>query len=200
MSQVEQSIREVVRDWVWGYQQALVDYWNQPVDGFRSRQHWLSAFFGELMICFANTAEGLSDEQVDVLRQVFKYPLYTDRIRLLGRTPPKVYFVQVQANAALKRIEYLVPDIVVVYPIEEREQVLVCKPSGHIESFASLSAYGRYLGRSVSPLDQVDNCTRLNKSTWRTSGPKSSACRCCVNRPGLALPWLKRVPTQRCLP
>lgn len=156
MSRVEKSMREVVRDWVWGYQQALVDYWNQPVDGYRSRQHWLGVFFGELIICYANTAEGLSDEQVDVLRQVFKYPLYADRIRLLGGTPPKVYFVQVQANAALKRIEYLVPDIVVVYPIEGREQVLVCKPSGHIESYASLSAYGRYLGRTMSPLDQVD--------------------------------------------
>lgn len=47
MSPVEQSIREVVRDWVWGYQQALVDYWSQPVDGYRSRQHWLGIFIGE---------------------------------------------------------------------------------------------------------------------------------------------------------
>lgn len=157
MTRVEQSIREVVRDWRWGYQQALVDYWNQPVDGYRSRQHWLGTFFGELMISYANTAEGLSDEQVDVLRQVFKYPLYTDRMRLLGRTRPRVYFAQLQANVGLKRVEYLVPDLVVVYPIEEREHVLACKPSGHIESFASLSAYGRYLGRTISPLNPVQS-------------------------------------------
>lgn len=156
MSQVEQSIREVVRDWVWGYQQALVDYWNQPIEGYRSRHHWLGAFFGELIISYANTGEGFSDEQVDVLRQVFKYPLHADRLRILGRTRPKVYFAQVRATAASTRVEYLMPDILVVYPIEAREQLLVCKPSGHIESFASLSAYGRYLGRTVSALDQVD--------------------------------------------
>lgn len=157
MSRVEQSIREVVQDWVWGYQQALVDYWNQPVDGYRSRQHWLGTFFGELMITAANTAQGLSDEQIDVLRQVFKYPLYADRIRLLGRTRPQVYFAQVQASTAHKRVEYLMPDLLIVYPINKREQLLVCKPSGHIESFASLSAYGRYLGRTESTLDQVDS-------------------------------------------
>lgn len=156
MLQVEQSIREVVRDWVWGYQQALVDYWNQPVDGYRSRQHWLGAFFGELIISYANTGAGFSDEQIDVLRQVFKYPLHADRLRFLGRTRPRVYFAEVQATAASERVEYLTPDILVVYPVEAREQLLVCKPSGHIESFASLSAYGRYLGRTVSALDQVD--------------------------------------------
>lgn len=156
MFQVEQSIREVVRDWLWGYQQALVDYWNQPVDGYRSRQHWLGAFFGELIISYANTGEGFSDEQIDVLRQVFKYPLHADRLRFLGRTRPRVYFAQVQATSSSERIEYLVPDILVVCSIETREQLLVCKPSGHIESFASLSAYGRYLGRTVSALDQVN--------------------------------------------
>lgn len=151
MTTVEQSIRQVLRDWLRGYQETLVDYWNTPVDGYRSRQHWLGRFFGKTLLASANTTAGLNDEQVDVLRQILKYPVLTDRMRELGRqTRPRVYFNQLQINVGTQHFERLLPDLLVVHSVEGREQLLVCSPSGQIESFATLSAYGRLLGRTLS--------------------------------------------------
>lgn len=160
MTTVEQSIRQVLREWIRGYQEALVDYWNTPVDGYRSRQHWLGSFFGKTLLASANTTAGLDDEQVDVLRQVLKYPVLTDRLRELNRqTRPLVYFNQVQLNVGTQRFEQLLPDLLVVYAVEGREQLLVCRPSGQIDSFATLSAYSRQLGRMLSSQYATESIT-----------------------------------------
>lgn len=157
MLSAEQAIRQVVLDWVRGYQQALVDYWNEPVEGYRSRQHWLGAFFGELILSSANSTPGLSDQQINAVRQVIKYPVHADRIHLLGRTRPRVYFAQVQSGEAGDRVEDLLPDLLVVHSVDGAEQLLVCMPSGQIESFATLDAYGRFLGRTLSLSGPADS-------------------------------------------
>ena len=160
MTTVEQSIRQVLRDWVRGYQEALVDYWNAPVEGYRSRQHWLGRFFAKTLLVSANTSPELNEDQVDVLRQILKYPVLTDRLRALDSpTRPHVYFNQVQFNLGTHSVEHLLADLLVVYAVEGREQLLVCKPSGQIESFATLSAYGRQLGRRLSSEYPVESLT-----------------------------------------
>ena len=160
MTTVEQSIRQVLREWNRGYQEALVDYWNTPVDGYWSRQHWLGRFFGKTLLASANTSVGLNDEQVDVLRLVLKYPVLTDRLRVLNRqNRPIVYFNQVQLNVGTQRVEQLLPDLLVVYAADGREQLLVCKPSGQIDSFATLSAYSRQLGRTLSSQYTTESIT-----------------------------------------
>lgn len=148
MRAVEGPMRHVLQHWRWSFQQALLDYWNRPVAGYQSRTLWLGQWLMDTLLATVNTAPGLSDEQIEVVRGIVRTPLLTDRLRQRGyREQPKVYFTQVVLGGEGSTVNLLLPDVLIVHGVNGQEQVLQCQPDGHIESFATLSAYGRVLGR-----------------------------------------------------
>ena len=160
MTTVEQVIRVVLREWRRAFQAALVDYWNQPTGIFRSRQHWLVTLLRGRLLSSVNTRGWLSDEQIAVVRQVLKYPVIEDRLRVFNASErPTVYFAQFQVSQAGAAYTQLSPDLLIAHQVDGREQVMQCKPSGAIEPFATWSAYGRVMGRVLGSSYLIDSLT-----------------------------------------
>ena len=160
MTTVERVIREVLREWNRAFQTAVVDYWNQPTGTFRSRQHWLATLLGDTLLSSANTRGGLSDEQIDAVRQILKCPVIEDRWRVFGAAErPRAYVAQLQVSHAQATYAPLSPDLLIAHKVDGHEQMLQCKPSGAIEAFATWSAYGRIMGRMLGARYLIDSLT-----------------------------------------
>ncbi|MQT41584.1 MULTISPECIES: dermonecrotic toxin domain-containing protein [unclassified Pseudomonas] len=147
---VERAMRHVLQHWIWSFQQALVDFWNEPVPGYQSRTLWLGQWLSDTLLAAANTSSSLSDEQIQVVRGIVRTPLLSDRLQQLRyREQPKVYFAQVVVSGEGPTINLLLPDLLIVHGVNGQEQLLQCRPGGHIESYASLGAYESVLGRTL---------------------------------------------------
>ncbi|MGO2711777.1 dermonecrotic toxin domain-containing protein [Pseudomonas helleri] len=147
---VERAMRHVLRHWIWSFQQAMLDFWNEPVPGYQSRTLWLGQWLSDTLLAAANNSAGLSDEQIQVVRGIVRTPLLSDRLQQLRyREQPKVYFAQMVLGGEGPTVNLLLPDLLIVHGVNGQEQLLQCRPGGHIESFATLGAYERMLGRTL---------------------------------------------------
>ena len=156
MGEVEKTLINVYSTWVEGIKQAVVDYWNHSTQTGFSRLSWLTRCLGDTLLASANTTPGLSDEQIDVLRQVVLHPDRADRIRLFGQDQAaRVYFAQSRIGND-PTYQLLSPDVLVVYRREQHAMLLQCTPTGDIQSYASLSAFGRTLGRVMGSIYETD--------------------------------------------
>lgn len=147
---VERAMRHVLQHWIWSFQQAMLDFWNEPVPGYQSRTLWLGQWLSDTLLAAANNSAGLSDEQIQVVRGIVRTPLLSDRLQQLRyREQPKVYFAQMVLGGDGPTVNLLLPDLLIVHGVNGQEQLLQCRPGGHIESFATLGAYERVLGRTL---------------------------------------------------
>ena len=64
---VERAMRHVLQHWIWSFQQAMLDFWNEPVPGYQSRTLWLGQWLSDTLLAAANNSAGLSDEQIQVV-------------------------------------------------------------------------------------------------------------------------------------
>lgn len=160
MREVEGAMRDVLRDWSRAFQQALVDYWNQPVLGHRNRLHWFEGFLGDNLRTSANTTPGLSNLHIEALRQVLDRPVLIDRLRRFGPNgQPGVHFVLLQIKAGSRLYEQWLADALVVQLHNGTEQLLRCKASGQIQAFATLNDFAGALGRELSSRYVIDSVT-----------------------------------------
>lgn len=157
MREVEVPMRDIQRDWTGAFQQALVDYWNQPLVGHRSRLHGFRDFLGDNLRASANTTPALDDQQVKALRQVLDRPVLSDRLQRFGANgQPRVYFAQFQSSGGVHGDEHLLAEALVVHVNNGTEHVLQCKPSGQIQAFASLNEFASAMGRTLSRRHTMD--------------------------------------------
>jgi len=148
---VERAMRQVLQHWVWSFKQALLDFWNQPVPGYRSRTLWLGQWLADTLLATVNTAPGLSAEAVEVVRGMVRTPLLAERLRQRHyQEQPKAYFAQLVVETGGSTINQLVPDLLIAHAVNGQEYLVRCQPSGQVEAFTSLSAYLRELGQKVS--------------------------------------------------
>lgn len=88
------------------------------------------------------TTPGLDADQRAAIHQVVTYPDRTARSSIYGESHTRAYAVESSLQGSFGTVTHLSPEILVTRFYNGREVALLCKPSGSIEVFASMDAFG----------------------------------------------------------
>lgn len=154
MGVIEQVIRELPAIVPMAFQQALIAYWGQGVEGGVSHWRWLSELLRSNLI---NTALTPSFDQTVrcVLQQVTDYPDRLDRLAAMKSETARVYVIETTLTHTGGSFTWLSPDLLVV----NAALILLCPLSGGLESFTTQDAFDRYWEQKIQRAFVVDQIT-----------------------------------------
>ncbi|WP_166357846.1 dermonecrotic toxin domain-containing protein [Pseudomonas akapageensis] len=124
------------------YQQALIDYWKGTSDGTLARNQWLRDLLRDSLRAAGITTPELDADERAAIHEVVTYPDRTARSSIYGESHTRVYVVESSLLGSFGTVTHLSPDLLLTRFHNGRETVLLCKPSGSIEAFASMDAFG----------------------------------------------------------
>lgn len=122
------------------YQRALMKYWQGQSSEGISRLNWLARMLAQALA--PQAAKGHAG--AEMIAQVLSWPRWAVR-QAQGEQAVRVHLVRVQLDASLASEDMLLCDLVMV----GGDQVLRCKPDGHVSAYASLDAFGQALSTEL---------------------------------------------------
>lgn len=152
MSVIEPVLLELLNIWPVAFQDALIAYWNQPVDAGSARLHWVGQMIQDQMLTGIARAPELTDNQRKALRQVVRYPHRNERLRerplkarlFDAQTAVTVHSVAGRLWAAGRRFDVVTPDTVIEVVENGVSTWFYCTPGGTLQRFASLGTLTRF--------------------------------------------------------
>lgn len=149
---IEAVIRELPSLLFIGFQDAMATYWGEDSDAGGSRWKWLADVLqGTLLDAAARHAQPL-----DILNTLARYP---DRATRARRPAPDnaihAYTLEAHLTRAGSLLTLQASDLLVVC----REQVLLCRLSGAIETYPDLDAFGQAWADHLQQRFSVDSIT-----------------------------------------
>ncbi|RLU07927.1 hypothetical protein CS078_06050 [Pseudomonas prosekii] len=137
-----------------GFQQALSDYWNEPVDAGVSRWQWLGDLLNGTLKTSAIRHAAIHSRHADILSELCRHP---DKQQRLDAPPPvgtlQAFVIETTLNVGEVSVSLQSPDILVICG----ESVLLCAVTGSIESFPSVAAFGQAWGERFEQTFMADS-------------------------------------------
>ncbi|WP_124377452.1 hypothetical protein [Pseudomonas synxantha] len=154
MGVIEQVIRELPVVVPTAFQQALIEYWDQGVEGGASHWRWLSELLRSNLI---NTALAPSFNAAArcILQQVTDYPDRLERMAAMKAEAVRVYVVETTLVRTGASFSLLSPDLLVV----SASLILLCRLSGGVESFSTQDEFDHYWQQTIQREFVVDQFT-----------------------------------------
>lgn len=153
---IEEVIRELPLLLFIGFQEALSAYWGQDSDAGGSRWKWLARVLQGAQLDSAVRQAGSGAQPLKTLSTLNRYP---DRATRTARPWPEnavhAYTLETHLDRAGSRLTLQANDVLVV----NREQVVLCRLSGEIESYPDLDAFGVAWGERMQQRYTADRIT-----------------------------------------
>ncbi|WP_460135755.1 coiled-coil domain-containing protein [Pseudomonas sp. S1_E04] len=160
-----QRIATLIEELPWSVpialQSALSDYWNQTGEASPSRWRQLSDTLLTTLQVTVLKQPGLTDLERDTLQQVVNCPDYDQRLARHGLAQTYAYALETDVRSDGQESLLLGPQMLLVRTVDTQVIVLLCKPGGRVERFASIDAFGQYWGAKLA------NDYRIDALTWR---------------------------------
>ncbi|MGF6208985.1 dermonecrotic toxin domain-containing protein [Pseudomonas frederiksbergensis] len=126
-----------------GFQEALRDYWDEPVDAGVSRWQWLGDLLNGVLKASAVRRSSTHTLHADILTELTRYPDQQQRLEAPGANGViHAFVVETTLRKDQRSVTLQSPDLLVSCG----ETLLLCSVTGDIESFPSLEAFGRAWG------------------------------------------------------
>lgn len=126
-----------------GFQEALRDYWDEPVDAGVSRWQWLGDLLNGVLKASAVRRSSTHTLHADILTELTRYPDQQQRLEAPGANGViHAFVVETTLRKDQRSVTLQSPDLLVSCG----ETLLLCSVAGDIESFPSLEAFGRVWG------------------------------------------------------
>ncbi|PRW86659.1 hypothetical protein C7A11_18785 [Pseudomonas simiae] len=154
MGVIEQVIRELSAIVPTAFQQALIDYWDQGVEGGASHWRWLSELLRSNLINTVLTPSFNEAARCSLL-QVADYPDRLDRIAAMKSEAVRVYVIETTLTRAGASFTFISPDLLVV----NASSILLCQLSGGVESFSAQDGFDHYWEQKIQGEFIVDQIT-----------------------------------------
>ncbi|PWE38374.1 hypothetical protein C9I50_22455 [Pseudomonas prosekii] len=137
-----------------GFQQALSDYWNEPVDAGVSRWQWVGDLLNSTLKTSAIRHAAINAQHADIVSELCRHP---DKQQRLEAPPPvgtlQACVIETTLHVGEVSINLQSPDILVICG----ESVLLCAVTGSIESFPSVAAFGQAWGERFEQTFMADS-------------------------------------------
>ncbi|PTT26426.1 dermonecrotic toxin domain-containing protein [Pseudomonas sp. HMWF021] len=138
-------------------QNQLASYWQEKIESGVSRWRWLSdQLKGALQATTLEKSDLDADDRA-TLDQVVGWPDSGKRQEVFGETAVRVYCLEAVLTQANLQSRRLSPELLLIRQSSQR--VLLCKPGGDCEGFASLQAFTGVWGTRLATDLQVDQVT-----------------------------------------
>jgi len=139
-----------------GFQQALVDYWNEPIEAGASRWQWLGDLLNGVLKTAAVRHSSINAQHADILTELTRHP---DKQERLQAPWPKgiihAYTLQTTLSLDQHSVSLQSPDILVTCG----DAVLRYDVTGTIESFPSMDAFGQAWAARFQQTFKTDTIT-----------------------------------------
>ncbi|MEB0046943.1 MULTISPECIES: dermonecrotic toxin domain-containing protein [unclassified Pseudomonas] len=140
-------------------QDSLATYWGGDTDTGVTRWHWISDVLMDCLRTGAINQDGLDDLERETVDQLVSYPNKEERQRLFGERAVHAFCPEIVFNSSVPTRHLLQTELLLVHSTPGRNVVLLCKPSGACERFASVDAFTQGWGQRVAKRYVVEQVT-----------------------------------------
>jgi hypothetical protein len=163
MSVIEGLIRELPLTLPTALQNALATYWREEADSGVSRWRWLSDWLADNLSVTAISQPDLDGPEREMLEQLISHPDRDERIRRYAADAVHAYCPQATLKDRQQARTLLSPQLL----LTQATRVLLCKPSGACERFASMDGGLQALGQRVA---QPYVAEQITAQRWEPDG------------------------------
>lgn len=156
MQVIADVIRELPGIVFVAYQEALSDYWDEPVEAGVSRWQWLGDLLNGVLKTAAVRHSPINPVQADILSELTLHPDKQERLQAPGsKGLIHAYIIETALNKDQQSVSLQSPDILVACG----ETLLLCSVTGDVQSFASMEAFGQAWGARFEQTFLADTIT-----------------------------------------
>lgn len=122
------------------YQQALTDYWNEPINAGASRWQWLGDLLNGVLKTAAIRHAPINALHAEILTELTRHPDKQERLQTpWSKGVIHAYTLETTLNIDQQSVSLQSPDILVACG----ENLLLCSVTGTIEAFPSMETFGQ---------------------------------------------------------
>ncbi|SDU92938.1 dermonecrotic toxin domain-containing protein [Pseudomonas mucidolens] len=163
MELIEKRLLELPWSVPIGFEDALTRYWNADIgtDSHNSisRWRWLSDVLKNLLHIRGLQQPGLTDQAREALNQIVQWPAREQRLQHNSQAPVYAYSLTYTLAQGPTRTVLPGNEILLVHTSKSTTIFLLCSPGSAVQSFESLEACNRHMGKLIASRYVVDTVT-----------------------------------------
>ncbi|MCY1393262.1 hypothetical protein D9M71_81520 [compost metagenome] len=147
-ARIESALNARLATFPISFQQALIEYWCQDSGAGNPRGVWLGEVIRRALMVSLASAQ-LDAAERAMIAQVIDCPERDSRLSHYGQNCVRAYFLDITVQHQKDAFIELSSELVLSQQRPDSTTILLCKPSGVIESFASQDALDQALGQRL---------------------------------------------------